>query len=128
MIIEIVEDKLNIKLVAMVIECCVPYCKTKSTSGFHNFPANKEMRLMWLKAIQVFHFEDDALSNSFRKICKNHFRACDYQTHASGVVRLKYNSVPSQNLPNPLWMEHSYVNRQQIIVSRMSFPTQTHLI
>lgn len=93
----------------MVIECCVPYCTTKATSGFHNFPANKEIRLRWLKSIHVFHLDEATLSNSFRRVCKKHFLPDDYQTHANGLVRLKHNSVPSQCLPNPISMEHSYV-------------------
>lgn len=95
----------------MVWECCVPYCKTKATSGLHNFPANRDRRLSWLKAIQVFHYDEETVSNSFRKVCQKHFLTRDYQTHANGFVRLKHDSVPSQCLPNPVWMEHSYVNR-----------------
>lgn len=94
----------------MVIECCVPYCKTKATSGFHIFPANRERRLQWIKAIQIFHLDEETLHDSFRRVCKNHFLPSDYNTHANGLVRLKHNSVPSQCLPDPIWMEHSYVS------------------
>lgn len=101
----------------MVIECCVPYCKTKATSGFHNFPANKERRLRWLKAIHVFHLDEETLSNSFRRVCNKHFLPDDYQTHANGLVRLKYYSVPSQCLPNMISMEHSYVKCRNAAVT-----------
>lgn len=94
----------------MVFECCVPYCKAKAISGFHNFPANRERRLLWLNAIRVFDLDDEIFSNSFRRVCKKHFLPDDYQTHANGLVRLKHDSVPSQCLPNPIWMEHSYVD------------------
>lgn len=103
-----------------MVECCVPYCKTKGTSGFHNFPANKDLRLQWLNAVQIFHFNEETVHNSYRKICKKHFLPSDYQTHANGLIRLKYNSVPSQCLPNPIWMEHNYVNRVfNVSVSRL---------
>ncbi len=109
--------KISVTSVDMVVGCCVPYCKTRSNSGFHNFPANNEIRVLWLKAIKIFQFDEETKPNSFRKICKKHFLPTDYQTHANGIVRLKYGSVPSQHLPNPLWMEHSYVNRQRENVS-----------
>ncbi|KAJ6642525.1 hypothetical protein Bhyg_07476 [Pseudolycoriella hygida] len=96
----------------MVIKCCVPYCNEEATSGFHNFPADKKRRLCWLKAIQVFHFDEATISKSFRKICGKHFAPSDYQQHANGLVRLKYNAVPNQNLPDSVWMEHCYANRK----------------
>lgn len=95
----------------MVFECCVPYCKTTGTSGFHTFPAKRERRLQWVDAIKIFHLDEETLTKSFRKICQAHFLLSDYQTHANGLVRLRFDAVPSQCLPDPIWMEHSYVNR-----------------
>ncbi len=93
----------------MVYKCCVPFCKTEGTSGFHSFPANRERRLQWVNAIKIFHVDEETLSKSFRKICQVHFLPGDYQTHANGLVRLRFDSVPSQCLPNPIWLEHNYV-------------------
>lgn len=102
----------------MVIQCCVPYCKTKASSGFHIFPANKARRLQWIKAVQIFHLAEETLSDSFRRVCKKHFLPDDYHTHANGSVRLKYDSVPSQYLPDPIWMEHNYVSEYRNDVSQ----------
>ncbi|KAJ6639141.1 Transposable element P transposase [Pseudolycoriella hygida] len=95
----------------MVIECCVPYCRVKASAGFHNFPRNSERRRQWLKAIKVFYCENDEL-DSFRKVCKRHFLPSDFFVHANGLLRLKFDSVPSQHLPCFTWLEHSYVNRR----------------
>ncbi|KAJ6636967.1 hypothetical protein Bhyg_09693 [Pseudolycoriella hygida] len=46
-----------------------------------------------------------------KKICKRHFLPGDYFIHANGSSRLKFDAVPSQNLPNPIWLEHNYMNR-----------------
>lgn len=91
----------------MVFRCCVPGCKTKANNGFHNFPANENVRLQWIRQTQLFHLDPSKLTNSYHKVCRLHFRESDIEINYFGQTRLVKNAIPCQLLPDPL--EHNNV-------------------
>lgn len=87
----------------MVYACCVRGCKTVATNGLHSFPANKVQAKKWILAIKAFdlidYLDENKLSRSYRKVCKNHFRDCEFIPNIDGKSRLVPNSIPSVSLP-----------------------------
>lgn len=86
----------------MVYRCCVPGCKTKANNELHNFPANENVRLQWIRQTQTFQLDPAKVSNSYYKVCRLHFRENEFEKNYFGQIRLVKNAVPSQLLPDPL--------------------------
>lgn len=87
----------------MVFACCVRGCETVAKNGLHSFPSKKILAEKWILAIKAFDLIDDLnenkLSRSYRKVCKKHFRECDFIANLDGKSQLVPNSVPSIYLP-----------------------------
>ncbi|XP_037048454.1 uncharacterized protein LOC119082897 [Bradysia coprophila] len=92
----------------MPIYCFVPGCTTTGTNGLHRFPANRELKIEWMKKTQTTHLNPS--NNS--KVCRKHFKDCDLRVDIDGKRRLEPNAVPSLFLPEPstlkLNWDHTY--------------------
>lgn len=109
----------------MVIRCAIRGCNTVGTSGFHSFPTNETAAKKWIDAtgsvkksydILIERLRTNKLARSFIKICKKHFKECDYKTDANGERRLIKGAVPTLMLPNVLRIkfEHNYSSVSKI--------------
>lgn len=77
----------------------MPGCNTKANNGLYNFPANENVRLQWINLTQTFYLDPAKVKSSFYRVCRLHFRDCDFEDFF-GKLRLVKNAVPSQLLPD----------------------------
>lgn len=95
----------------MVFQCCVRGCNTIAKSGLHSFPSKQSLAEKWILAIKAFDLindlENNKLARLYRKVCKKHFRECDFVPNVDGKSQLAKDSVPSIFLP-----EKAEVNKQ----------------